>query len=150
MNAKIAVSNVGSVTISPGSTLNLNFDNSNMSGILVNGEFIIYSNPNVSVDFSTPDGKISIPASSNLNSFEVKIVNGKTTVYAILGSTQFNGTTVSAGEYYPSKPKDDVQKKSSGGGNGILIALLLGAVGGGVLLAVASSSGSNNSVSPVR
>jgi hypothetical protein len=150
MNAKIAVANVGSVTISPNSTINLNFDNSNLSGILVNGEFIIYSNPNVSVDFSAPDGKISIPASSKLNSFEVKIVNGKSTVYAILGAAQFNATTISAGEYYPSKPLDVVQKKSSGGSNGMLIALLLGAVGGGILLAVASGSGNNNAVSPVR
>lgn len=152
INAKVTVTNLGSVTISPNSTLNLRFDSSSISGVLVTGEFIVYSNPNIAVDLATPDGKISIPASSKLNSFEVKIVNGKSTVYSILGSTDFNGNKIAAGDYFPRPPKEnEVQKKSSGGGsNGMLIGILLAAVGGGVLLAVVSSSGGNETVSPVR
>ena len=88
---------------------------------------------------------------TNLNSFEVKVSGGKSRVYAILGSALFNGTAISAGEYFPPQPKNTVEKKPAGENGGMLIGLLLGAVGGGVLLAIVSASGgSNNTVSTVR
>ncbi len=153
INAKVAIANVGSATLAPNSTVNLRFESGSISGILVSGDFIIYANPNVAVDLATPDGKISVAASSKLNSFEVKIVNGKSTVYSILGSTEFNGKSIAAGEYYPSRPKDSAPAttKKSGGSGGLIIAAIIGTIGGGILLAVASSSGgSNSTVSPVR
>jgi hypothetical protein len=151
INAKISFANVGSITVSPNSELNLSFDSSNMSGSLQSGEFIIYSNPNVAVNFSTPDGNVTVPVSNNLHSFEVKIANGKSTIYSILGETQFNGTSISAGGYFPKQLNDKPSGKSSDSNSGLLIIGILGAVGAGVLLAVSAGSGSNGgSVSPVR
>ncbi len=151
INAKISFTNTGSITVAPNSTLNLSFDSTSISGSLQSGEFIIYSNPNVAVRFSTPDGSVTIPVSNNLHSFEVKIANGKSTVYSILGATQFNGTSIPAGDYFPKQANNKPSGKSSAGNSGLLILGILGAVGAGILLAVSAASGNDSgTVSPVR
>lgn len=152
LNAKVILPKVGSVTVSPNSNLELSFDSSSISGNLNSGEFIIYADPKIAVNFSTPDGNITVPVSDGLNSFEVKIVGGKTTVYSLFGKTQFNDQAILAGEYYPkqaNKDKADVKKSDGKSNSGLLILGIVGAVGAGALFALAGGgSSSSNNVSP--
>lgn len=150
VDAKVTLPEVGSVKISPNSRLNLSFSKTDISGTLRMGEFIIYANPKVTSKFSVPDGEIIIPANDTINSFEVKIVNGKTTVYSILGDTLFSGLVVPAGDFYPKK-RDDANTKKSGGGTALLFLGIAGAVAAGALLALSGSSNNsgNGNVSPV-
>lgn len=149
IEARILIPDAGFVNISANSKLSLSYENSLISGTLQTGEYIVNTSPEIGARFSTPGGVITIPVSDKLNRFEVTIIDGKTTVYSIFGSTRFDNVTVPAGEFYPNPDKTKVAKKS---GNNNLIYLGVGAaVIVGILVALSSSSGGNdNVVSPVR
>lgn len=153
VDAKVTLPNIGSVKIAPNSRLNLSFNESSISGTLQEGEFIIYANPKITCKFSVPGGELTIPANDSINSFEVKIADGKTTVYSILGDTLFSGLVVPAGDFYPKKRDDDDKAGKKGGGSGIALLFvgIAGAVAAGAFLALSGSSDNsgNNNVSPV-
>ncbi len=149
IEARVSIPDAGYINISANSKLSLAYDNSTISGTLQKGEFVVFSNPNVSVRFSTPDGIVTIPVTDKLSRFEVTIVDGKTTVYSIFGSTRLNNVTVPAGEFYPNPNEDKVTKKS--GNNSLIYLGIGGAILAGILVALISSSSDNGSVvSPVR
>jgi hypothetical protein len=154
INANINIPKGGSIKVSPNSKLNLTFNSSNISGSLQTGEFLISSDPKVAVNFSTPDGFLAIPVSDKLNSFRITIIDGKTTVYTLLGSTQFNDVVVAAGDYYPRAPKnkDRSGATKSSGNSGLLFVGVGGAIAVGILLALSQSSNDSSSgpISPVR
>ncbi|HEX8288275.1 MAG TPA: hypothetical protein VF556_09775 [Pyrinomonadaceae bacterium] len=154
-NAKVVFSQTGTVLIEPNSNLNLSFVNSGISGKLINGKITVQTAPNTTLNFSTPDGVITLPITNQSNILKVTVENQKTQLYTLSGQSRINKVLVLEGAYYPemtggstTASNNPVNNSNSTDINPLLILGVLGAVGAVILIAV-SASGNDNTGTPI-
>ncbi len=152
--AKLLLPQTGTVSIAPGSKVNLSFVSSSIAGDFLAGEVTIETAPNTAINLFPPDGTITTPNRGQANTVRVSIQNGVTRVDTIKGEVLFNIVLVSAGESYSpaTNARTTTDSDKSGGYNPLLIFGVLGAVAGAVIIAlsVSSNKDDNPTVSPVR
>lgn len=157
-SAKVVFPQTGTVLIEPGTNLNLSFVNAGISGDLTNGKVTVQTVPNTTLNFSTPDGVITLPVVNQSNILKITVENQKTFLQTLTGQARINNALVSAGEFYPAaaggnSADQTVNNSNSAEINPLLILGVLGAVGAVVLIAVSASGDDNNGtpvVSPTR
>lgn len=154
-SAKITFAQTGTVTIAPNSAMSLTFVDASISGDLANGEVVLETIPNTTLNIFTRDGAVWTPNRNEKNTVRITVKNGATRISVIDGQIMFNKVTVSAGESFPRSASGNTQDDDSDNGSGInplLIAGIAGAVAAAVIIAltVSSSDDENPVISPTR
>lgn len=154
--AKLVLPQTGTVTLAPGSKMNLSFVPASIAGDFVAGAVTVETLPNTAINIFPWDGTVTTPNRGQANTVRISSENGKTRVDTIKGAVLFNVVLVSAGESYSpatnSRTTADQTADDSKGYNPLLIFGILGAVAGAVVIALSASSnsGDNPVVSPTR
>lgn len=156
-SAQISLAETGIVKLSPGSTLNLFFEKSSISGDFWSGKLTLNVLPDTKLNILTPDGSIT---NSDLNLETVAaidFVDNRVRIQTLTGEVLFNNVKISAGQIFPALPGNPVTQKpvaqTSAGSSKVIITVLavIGAAAVGALIGL-SGDGDNSSqpVSPTR
>lgn len=157
-SAQISLAKTGIVKLAPNSTLNLFFENANISGDFWAGKLTLNVLPNTKLNILTPDGNIT---NSDLNQETVAtidFVDSKVRVQTLTGEVLFNSVKVTAGQTFPVQQPNPTNQnpgaQTGGGGSSKLILIALAVVGAVAIGALVGLSGGNNdgssTVSPTR
>lgn len=156
-SAQISLAKTGVVKISPGSTLNLFFDKSTISGDFWAGKLTLNVSPNTKLSIVTADGTITNSDLSQETVATIDFVDNKVRVQTQSGELIFKGEKIAAGQTLPASQNNTANKNAGGaqtGGSGsskvVLITLaIVGAVAVAAILGL-SGGNDNNNVSPTR
>lgn len=156
-SAQISLAKTGVVKISPGSTLNLFFDKSTISGDFWAGKLTLNVSPNTKLSIVTADGTITNSDLSQETVATIDFVDNKVRVQTQSGELTFKGEKIAAGQTLPASQNNTANKNAGGaqtGGSGsskvVLITLaIVGAVAVAAILGL-SGGNDNNNVSPTR
>ena len=157
-SAQISLAKTGIVKLAPSSTLNLFFENANISGDFWAGKLTLNVLPNTKLNILTPDGNIT---NSDLNQETVAtidFVDSKVRVQTLTGEVLFNNVKVTAGQTFPAQQPNPTNQnpgaQTAGGGSSKLILIALAVIGAVAVGALVGLSGDNNdgssTVSPTR
>ncbi len=157
-SAQISLAKTGIVKLAPNSTLNLFFENANISGDFWSGKITLNVLPNTKLNILTPDGNIT---NSDLNQETVAtidFVDNKVRVQTLTGEVLFNSVKVTAGQTFPAQPDNSANTnagaQTGGAGSSKLILVAIAVVGAVAVGALVGLSGGNNGgsspVSPTR
>lgn len=157
-SAQINLAKTGVVKISPGSTLNLFFEKSNISGDLWAGKLTLNVLPNTKLSILTPDGTITNTDMTQETITTIDFVENKVRVQTISGEVAFNGTKISAGETFPvnSANTANQNKTPQTGGTGsnkvlfITLAIIGAAAAGAIIGLSGGSNDGSSTVSTIR
>lgn len=123
-SARISFGEVGQLGLAPNSKINLNFDETKISGVFVSGQLTIAVEPNIEIIIQTADGIITNPDRSKNSVIIIDFVNGKTRVKAEIGVAALNGIIIKEGKTSSLRPpKITNQKENDGIFSAVLISL---------------------------
>ena len=158
MYAQITLAKTGIVKLEPMTTLNLFFDNANISGDFWSGKLTLDVLPKTKLDILTPDGTITTSDLSQETVATIDFVDSRVRVQTLSGEIMFNGVKVAAGQTFPAQQNNTANKnagaQSGGSGSSKVILITLAIVGAVAVAAILGLSGGNNdsasTVSPTR
>lgn len=117
--AELFLPKTGIVKIAEGSTLNLFFENANITGDFWTGKLTFDVLPNTKFNILTADGNVSNSSLDRQTIASIDIVGGKVRVQTLAGEVAFNEVKVAEGETYLAQsriaPVKVADKKSDSG-----------------------------------
>lgn len=157
-SAQIVLAKTGIVKLAPMSTINLFFENANISGDFWSGKLTLDILPNTKLNILTPDGNITHSDLSQETVVILDFVDSKVRVQTLSGEVMFNSVEVVAGQTFPTQPNipanPNAGAQTGGSGSGKLILIAIAVVGAVAVGALVGLSGGNNdgssTVSPTR
>jgi len=146
--AELFLLKTGTVKIAEGSTLNLFFENANITGDFWAGKLTFDVLPNTKFNILTADGNVSNASLDRQTIASIDIVGGKVRVQALAGEVSFNEIKVAEGETYlaqtriaPAKVAD--VKKSNGSSKKKFFLITLAVAGAFAVGALVGHSGND-------
>ncbi len=129
-SAEILLPKTGVIQIGQGSTLNLFFENANISGDFWTGKLTFDVLPNTTFNILTVDGNVSNSGSNQKTTATIDIVEGKVRVQTLSGKVTFNNVTVAEGQTYMTQPRINPvkiadKKRGSGAKKFIFVTLAI-------------------------
>jgi hypothetical protein len=143
-SATISLGRLGRIDLAPSSSLNLEFSEGRIAGVLSTGSVSVVSSEGVSVKIDTPDDSVTNKENSP-SRFSVAVVDGRTGV-AVQSGTLRNGR---GSEIKPQDDDDDDDDDDDWKTAAAWIAVIGGAVVAVVLIATLGDD-DDDTVSPVR
>lgn len=137
--ATINLGKLGRVMVLPGSKLNLNFAENNISGELIEGKIEVFNTEGVSVNIKSLNDVVTNDA-AQVGSMAVDVRSGATQAFASSGKAFVNNA--------PAQQKDDDDDDDDGGAFWLPI-IFAGAVGTAVVLVIMNNNEDDGDLSPV-
>jgi hypothetical protein len=145
--AELFLPKTGVVQIGQGSTLNLFFENANITGDFWAGKLTFDVLPNTKFNILTADGNVSNASLDRQTIASIDIVGGKVRVQAITGEVSFNEVKVAEGQTYLAQPRNAPVKvadaKPRGSGKKKFFLITLAIAGAFAVGALVGRSGDN-------
>jgi hypothetical protein len=132
--AEIFLPKTGVVQLGQGSTLNLFFENANITGDFWTGKLTVDVLPNTKFNILTADGNISNASLNQQTIATIDFVDGKVRVQALTGEVSFNEVKVAEGQTFLAQPRSTPvkvtnAKKSRGSGTKKFFLITLAVAG---------------------
>jgi len=145
--AELFLPKTGIVKIAEGSTLNLFFENANITGDFWTGKLTFDVLPNTKFNILTADGNVSNSSLDRQTVATIDILNGKVRVQTLAGEVSFNEVKVAEGQTYLAQSRIapvKVAEKKSGSGKKKFFLITLAVAGAFAVGALVRRSGNDD------
>ncbi|MDQ3086978.1 MAG: hypothetical protein M3Q78_00095 [Acidobacteriota bacterium] len=145
--AELFLPKTGIVKIAEGSTLNLFFENANITGDFWTGKLTFDVLPNTKFNILTADGNVSNSSLDRQTVATIDILNGKVRVQTLAGEVSFNEVKVAEGQTYLAQSRIapvKVAEKKSGSGKKKFFLITLAVAGAFAVGALVGRSGNDD------
>ena len=142
-SAELFLPKTGTVKIAEGSTLNLFFENANISGDFWTGKLTFDVLPNTKFNILTADGNVSNSSLNQPTVATIELVNGKVQVQTLSGEVSFNNIKVGKGETYIAQSRSTpikITDKKRGSGTKKFVFITLAIAGAFAIGALVGNS----------
>lgn len=146
--AELFLPKTGVVKIGQGSTLNLFFENANITGDFWTGKLTFDVLPNTKFNILTADGNVSNSSLNQPTVATIDFVDGKVRVQTLTGEVSFNEVKVAEGQTFLAQPRNapvkaSATKKSRGSGAKKFFLVTLAVAGAFAVGALVGRSGND-------